>query len=66
MEVIKTFIEDVKFFKLRIFGDDRGDYLELFSEKYIGQHITNINFLQDNESKSYYGVLRGLHYQTGI
>lgn len=66
MDVIKTAIEDVLVFKPKVFGDDRGYFLETFSEKYIEQYISNTNFVQDNESKSSYGVLRGLHYQKGI
>lgn len=66
MDVIKTAIEDVLVFKPKVFGDDRGYFFETFSEKYIEQYISNTNFVQDNESKSSYGVLRGLHYQKGI
>ena len=58
-------IEDVILCEPEIFGDDRGYFYESFRqdkfESFIGQKI---NFCQDNESKSVYGVLRGLHYQT--
>ena len=56
--------KDVKYFKLNTFKDDRGSFKETFNqeiEKFIG---TNIHFIQDNESFSKYGVLRGLHYQN--
>ena len=64
MEFIKTDIPDVMIIKPKIFGDDRGYFVETFRqdlfEKAIGYKV---NFCQDNESKSSYGVLRGLHYQ---
>jgi dTDP-4-dehydrorhamnose 3,5-epimerase len=66
MEVIKTAIPDVLVFKPQIFGDERGYFFESFSEVFLKQYIANTNFIQDNESKSSYGVLRGLHYQKGI
>ena len=64
MNFIKTKIPDVVICEPKIFGDDRGYFIESFNkqefEKYIGKKI---NFCQDNESKSSYGVLRGLHFQ---
>tara|TARA_B100001250_G_C19816402_1_gene798657 strand:+ start:204 stop:737 length:534 start_codon:yes stop_codon:yes gene_type:complete len=61
--VIKTKIEDVKIFQPEVFNDDRGYLIESFSEKHYKDHLLNTNFVQDNESKSSYGTLRGLHFQ---
>ena len=63
MKVIKTSIPDVLIFEPTIFGDERGYFMELFREDKIKEHIGNVNFVQDNESFSQYGVLRGLHFQ---
>ena len=64
MRFIKTTIPDVIIVEPNLFVDDRGSFCESFRkdklEKFIGYEI---NFLQENESKSTYGVLRGLHYQ---
>ncbi len=64
MNVIKTDIEDVLIIEPKIFGDDRGFFLESFNkERY--KNFANIDneFVQDNHSRSTYGVLRGLHFQ---
>lgn len=63
MKVIKTSIPDVLIFEPTIFGDDRGYFMESFREDKIKEHIGDVNFVQDNESFSQYGVLRGLHFQ---
>ena len=65
MNCIKTDIEDVLIFEPSVFNDHRGYFIESFSERCIQEYIPGIRFVQDNESKSTYGVLRGLHYQTG-
>lgn len=63
MEVIKTYIEGVVIIKPRIFNDERGYFFESFSQKEFDEKVRPIKFVQDNESKSSYGVMRGLHYQ---
>lgn len=49
----------------KVFTDQRGYFMESFKKEAFEQHIGQVNFIQDNESKSSKGVLRGLHYQTG-
>ena len=63
MEIIKTNIDGVVILKLRVFGDERGYFFESFSMQRFEQEVCKTTFVQDNESKSKYGVLRGLHYQ---
>lgn len=63
MEVIKTDIEGVVIIEPRIFRDDRGYFFESFSQREFQEKVCNTVFVQDNESKSSYGVLRGLHFQ---
>ena len=63
MEVIKTDIEGVVIIEPRIFRDDRGYFFESFSQRDFQEKVCNTVFVQDNESKSSYGVLRGLHFQ---
>lgn len=63
MKVIKTDIEGVVIIEPRIFGDDRGYFFESFSQKRFEEEVCRTTFIQDNESKSSYGVLRGLHFQ---
>lgn len=63
MEVIKTDIEEVVIIEPRVFGDDRGYFFESFSQKRFEEEVCQTIFIQDNESKSSYGVLRGLHFQ---
>lgn len=64
MEVIKTHIDGVVIIEPRIFRDDRGYFFESFSQKEFEEKVLKTTFVQDNESKSSYGVLRGLHFQT--
>lgn len=63
MEVIKTAIEGVVIIEPRIFKDERGYFFESFSQREFNEKVMPINFVQDNESMSSYGVMRGLHYQ---
>lgn len=65
MEVIITDIPDVKIIKPKVFGDERGFFLETFTLKRYQQmlDIKELNFVQDNHSRSQKGVLRGLHFQ---
>ncbi len=63
MEVIKTPIEGVVIIEPRIFTDARGYFFESFSQREFEEKVRATRFVQDNESKSSYGVLRGLHFQ---
>ncbi|WP_430817672.1 dTDP-4-dehydrorhamnose 3,5-epimerase [Carboxylicivirga sp. RSCT41] len=63
MEFIQTEIEGLTIIKPQIFGDNRGYFLEAYNHDKFKQHIGDVNFIQVNESKSSYGVLRGLHFQ---
>lgn len=64
MEIIKTNIEDVVIIEPRIFRDGRGYFFESFSQREFNDKVRPVNFVQDNESMSSYGVMRGLHFQT--
>ncbi|MCM1514919.1 MAG: dTDP-4-dehydrorhamnose 3,5-epimerase [Paraprevotella sp.] len=63
MEVIKTGIEGVLILEPRIFRDARGYFFESFSQREFDEKVGHIDFVQDNESMSSYGVMRGLHFQ---
>lgn len=63
MEVIKTAIEGVLIIEPRIFTDARGYFFESFSAREFEEKVVRTTFCQDNESKSSYGVVRGLHFQ---
>ena len=63
MEVIKTAIEGVVIIEPRLFTDARGYFFESFSQKEFDEKIRPVQFVQDNESCSSYGVMRGLHFQ---
>ena len=63
MEVIKTKIDGVVIIEPRLFRDDRGYFFESFSQRDFQEKVCRTVFVQDNESKSSYGVLRGLHFQ---
>lgn len=63
MKFIKTAILDVNIIEPSVFGDDRGYFLESFNLEKFEENIYPIKFVQDNESKSSKGVLRGLHFQ---
>lgn len=63
MEVIKTTIEGVVIIEPRIFGDSRGYFFESFSQREFEEKVCHTTFVQDNESKSVAGVVRGLHFQ---
>ena len=65
MKVIKTAIEDVVIIEPDVFGDARGYFFESYSQKRFDEQVRPVKFVQDNESKSRYGVLRGLHFQKG-
>ncbi len=63
MNVIKTSIEGVVIIEPRIFKDARGYFFESFSQREFEEKVGKIQFVQDNESMSSYGVMRGLHFQ---
>ena len=63
MEVIKTDIEGLVIIEPKVFKDARGYFLESFSQREFEQKVRKVNFVQDNESMSSYGVMRGLHFQ---
>ncbi|WP_308596366.1 dTDP-4-dehydrorhamnose 3,5-epimerase [uncultured Parabacteroides sp.] len=63
MEVIKTAIDGVVIIEPKIFKDSRGYFFESFSQNEFEDKVRKINFVQDNESMSSYGVMRGLHFQ---
>ena len=64
MNVIKTDIEGVLILEPKVFEDARGYFFESFSERDFEQAVGPVKFVQDNESKSSYGVVRGLHFQN--
>lgn len=66
MKIIATHIPDLYVVEPTVFGDDRGFFYESYSAEVFKKEGLNYNFVQDNHSKSSYGVLRGLHYQKGI
>ena len=63
MEIIKTDIPDLLIIKNRVFQDPRGYFVETYNEKTFAENGITTKFVQDNRSKSSYGVIRGLHYQ---
>ena len=64
MEIIKTHIDGLLIIKPRVFSDDRGYFFESFRSDLLNFTGTEITFIQDNESMSQRGVLRGLHFQN--
>lgn len=65
MEYIKTNVKDVWVLEPKVFEDSRGYFFEAWKQEDFNRHVGEVEFIQDNESKSSYGVLRGLHYQKG-
>lgn len=65
MKVIRTEIEGVVLIEPDVFGDERGYFFESYSQAKFDDAVRPVQFVQDNESKSKYGVLRGLHFQKG-
>lgn len=63
MEVFKTAIEGLVIIEPKVFTDSRGYFFESFSQREFEEKVRKINFVQDNESMSTYGVMRGLHFQ---
>ena len=66
MQFLNTNIADVKIIEPRIFADERGYFFESYNQSEFNKAGINANFVQDNESKSSYGVVRGLHCQLGV
>lgn len=65
MKVTKTTIEGVVIIEPKVFGDQRGYFFESYSQQSFDEAVRKVRFVQDNESCSRYGVLRGLHFQKG-
>ncbi len=65
MKVIETGIEGVLILEPRVFEDSRGYFFESFNQEEFEIAVGQVSFVQDNESKSSYGVVRGLHFQKG-
>lgn len=63
MNIIRTQIPEVLIFEPDVFGDSRGYFFESFRQDIFEKHVGKIQFVQDNQSKSGFGVLRGLHFQ---
>ena len=63
MNIIKTSIEGIVIIEPRLFTDERGYFFESFNQREFEEKVFKTTFVQDNESKSSYGVIRGLHYQ---
>ena len=63
MNIIETNIEGVIIIEPRLFEDERGYFFESFNQKEFQEKVCKTTFIQDNESKSSYGVIRGLHFQ---
>lgn len=64
MSYIETAIPDVKIFDPKVFGDERGFFMETFRQDVFNEQCAQQVFVQDNHSKSAHGILRGLHYQV--
>ena len=65
INVIKTAIPEVLVLEPKVFGDARGYFMESWSQRDFDAAVRPVKFVQDNESRSSYGVLRGLHFQKG-
>jgi dTDP-4-dehydrorhamnose 3,5-epimerase len=63
MKVVDTSIPDVKIIEPKVFGDERGFFLETFRDDWFRANVADVVFVQDNHSKSSQGILRGMHYQ---
>ena len=63
MEIIKTSIQGLVIIKPKVYNDERGYFMESFKESFINDNFPDLKFIQDNESRTSYGVLRGLHFQ---
>lgn len=66
MPFLETNIPDLLVFEPKVWEDDRGYFFEAFNQKIFSEAGINTRFVQDNQARSTYGVLRGLHYQVGV
>ena len=66
MNYIQTEIDGVWLIEPRVFSDERGYFMEAYKKEEFEANIGPVNFIQDNESKSSFGVLRGLHYRLRL
>jgi dTDP-4-dehydrorhamnose 3,5-epimerase len=66
MNFIQTLLPEVYIIQPQVFTDVRGYFMECYKQAEFERHCGNVNFIQDNESQSSYGVLRGLHLQRGV
>lgn len=66
ISIVETSIPGVVIVEPKVFGDSRGYFLESWSQRDFDAAVRPVTFVQDNESKSSYGVVRGLHYQKGM
>jgi len=64
MDVINTPVQDVVLLVPQVYGDNRGYFMETFRDDWFKKNVADISFVQDNQSKSSRGILRGLHYQV--
>ncbi|GAA5220317.1 dTDP-4-dehydrorhamnose 3,5-epimerase [Membranihabitans marinus] len=65
MKIEQTPLEGLRIIRPRVFKDDRGYFFESYRQDLLHDHGIAVNFVQENQSKSSYGVVRGLHYQRG-
>lgn len=65
MKIIKTDIEGIVIIEPTLYGDNRGYFFESYSQREFDKCVAPVRFVQDNESRSHYGVIRGLHFQKG-
>ena len=65
INVIETTLPGIVIIEPKVFGDDRGYFVESYSQREFDEKVRPVRFVQDNESKSRYGVVRGLHFQKG-
>lgn len=65
MEILTTEIDGVLVIEPRVFKDSRGYFFESFNQREFERMVGSVDFVQDNESRSVYGVIRGLHFQKG-
>ncbi|AXR05642.1 dTDP-4-dehydrorhamnose 3,5-epimerase [Salinimonas sediminis] len=63
MQCITTSIDDVKIIEPKVFGDERGYFMESFRDNWFRENCADVTFVQDNRSRSKQGILRGMHYQ---
>lgn len=66
MKIIATEIDGVVIIEPKLFGDSRGYFFESYSQREFDEKVRPVRFVQDNESRSCYGVVRGLHFQKGV